>query len=105
MIDEAEPFDFWKAVADERTDDLKSTNSIGLRVVRDTARRWAQQLYNDRHSTYTPQRAQMDLRDMYLFGCKNRKEVLWLAELMRCFREACYVVFQREYLARDVGGL
>ena len=103
MIDEPVPVDFWKAVGAEITRDIKSTNSIGLRVIRDTARRWAQQLYKDKHDAYTPQRAQMDLRDMYLFGCKDRREMLWLAELMRCFREACYIVFQREYLNRRVG--
>jgi hypothetical protein len=103
LIDENVPFDFWLAVADHITQQIKSTTSMTLRVVRDKARKWAQAMHKNKVNGMSPQRAQMDLRDMYVYGCKSAEELKWLAELMRCWRLACYTVFQREYLNRRVG--
>lgn len=111
LYDENVPWRFWKIVAAHIKAICRRTATAELRESREVALAYARSLVKERVAAMTPMRSQLDLFDMLMFTIPegaSEEMVLHMRgrfdEVLRCWREACYVCMNNEYLARGVGG-
>lgn len=99
MVDEPWGWREWKQVEALIRRQSRKTQFDGLRYKREVAAAFAKSLWKHRIDGMTPMRAQMDLHDLL---CLRSADGFADSDVLRCFREACYIVFQR-FAGRNVG--